>query len=261
MKPRKLISLLTDFGLQDGYVGAMHGVIHSICPDIRIIDLTHGVPPQNVEAASFLLRAHSRYFPQGAIFVAVVDPGVGTRRDILLATDERCFYIAPDNGLLSFLQNRPGVRFYAAHNPKYWLPSVSQTFHGRDIFAPLAAHLANGVPFQTLFQPKEHIQPLEQPEAEDLGDAIQGRIIYQDRFGNLVTNIARERLGEREPAYVQFGEDLQLPLVNNYAAVPSNAPLAIWGSFDYLEIAVNHGNAAQTFASRLQLPVILKLKP
>ncbi len=260
MTPNKLISLLTDFGLQDGYVGAMHGVIYSICPEARIVDLTHGVPPQNVEAAAFLLRAHSRYFPHGTIHVAVVDPGVGSSREIILAVDDRYFYLAPDNGLLTFLQGRPGVRFYAANNPDYWLPAVSNTFHGRDIFAPLAAHLASGVAIEAMFRPKKQIHPLPEAEAEDAGHEIRGRVIYHDRFGNLITNISRASVGERVPQMVLFGDELRLPLVNSYASVPVNAPLAIWGSFDYLEIAVNHGNAAQEFQAYLKKPVILKLR-
>ncbi len=260
MHPRALITLLTDFGWQDGYIGAMKGVIFSICPGARIVDLTHDVPPQNIDAAAFLLQAHSRFFPAGTIHVAVVDPGVGGERGIVLARDARYMYLAPDNGLLTFLADRPDASFYLASDPSFWLTEVSQTFHGRDIFAPLAAHLASGTPIEKMFRPVARIVTRPESRARMEKNRIVGKVIYIDRFGNLITNISRELAGKRRIAQVHLGEGISVPLVSSYDSVHSGTPLAIWGSFGYLEIAVNQGSAKRMFERELEKPVTVDIQ-
>lgn len=253
------ITLLTDFGLQDGYVGAMHGVIKSICPQASIIDLTHQVPPGDIDAGAFLLETHSRYFPAGTVHVAVIDPGVGSKRRILIAKTEKYAYIAPDNGLLSFLADAPGVRFRAATERSFWLPQVSSTFHGRDIFSPLAAHLAKGVPVDKLGPSVRRIQRRAPAEAAIFGDRIEGKILYVDRFGNLISNIRAGEIAEHfhEPV-VRFGQTDLGRLAESYAARQPGEPLAIIGSFGRLEIAVNAGRAADYFQNydELSLSVV-----
>ncbi len=259
MKPSGIISLLTDFGTQDGYTGAMRGVILSIHPQAIIVDISHDIPPQDIEAAGFLLEAHSKYFPRGTVHVAVVDPGVGTERRIILAKTADYYYLAPDNGLLTFLLGHPHVRFYQAANPDYWLPEVSTTFHGRDIFSPLAAHLARGEKLEKMFSPVQNIVTLEKPDAKKEGCSIIGRVIYVDRFGNMITNIKREWLPEqleRTEVIVQ-GQAIG-PVMPNYASAARGQLVATMGSFNRVEIAVNLGSALEYFNHALPEEIVVK---
>lgn len=256
MNPAPVISLLTDFGLRDGYVGAMHGVIYGICPQTKIVDLSHSIAPQDIRAAAFLLSAHAAYFPAGTVHVAVIDPGVGSVRRIILAHDADNFYLAPDNGLLSFLEEKTGVTFYFANNPDYWLPDLSNTFHGRDIFAPLAAHLANGVAIEAMFQPVRDIVRLPAMRPQIQHDEIIGRIVYADHFGNLITNIGADDLPENlQDWHVRIGEIDLGPLVSHYSAKKKGKLLATVGSFGFIEIAVNRGSAAKRLADYRDLEV------
>jgi len=260
MNSSPIISLLTDFGLEDGYIGAMHGVIYRICPQAKIVDLSHGIAPQDVRAGAFLLSAHARYFPPGTVHVAVVDPGVGSERRILLARDANYFYLAPDNGLLSFLAKKNGVEFFFANNPKYWLPDLSSTFHGRDIFAPLAAYLANGVAVETMFAPTSDIVRLPAIRPQVRPEAIQGRVMYVDHFGNLVTNIAATDLPQDAADWHVWAGNVEIgPLVSHYSAKKRGKLLATVGSFGFIEIAVNQGSAAATLKNYRDLEI--KLRP
>ena len=252
------ISLLTDFGLIDAFVGVMHGVIRTRCPAARIIDLTHGIPAQHVRHAGYVLADSWRYFPPGTIHVAVVDPGVGGDRRILAAhVDDQCF-LAPDNGLLSavFDQCAP-TELRQVNNRDIFLKSVSATFHGRDIFAPTAGSLAAGMELTDVGPTLDDPLTLDLPRPETRPDGtVVGRIILVDRFGNLITNI----LGPMLPLFprIEVGETEIDGLVRSYTDAPPDQPAALVASHGRLEIALNHGHAAQSLHLAPGAPVTIR---
>jgi S-adenosylmethionine hydrolase len=239
-----VISLTTDFGLADGFVGIMKGVILRIAPHVRFIDLTHEIAPQDVRQAAYVLARAASYFPAATIHLAVVDPGVGSARRPLLVTTEGAAYVGPDNGIFSRALAEPGGQAWDLDQPRFWLPQVSRTFHGRDIFAPVAAHLANGIPPKQLGRPITDPVRLDwaEPRRHSAGN-LSGEIISIDRFGNLISNIPA--------AWVATGgwrcriEGHDAPLLNTYAAAISGALVGLVGSDGTVEIAVRNGNAAQ----------------
>jgi S-adenosylmethionine hydrolase len=260
-----VIALLTDFGTNDIYVGVMKGVMHSICPQASFIDITHHIQPQSVRQGAFALLNAYRYFPQGTVFLAVVDPGVGsTRRPIALYAGGYTF-IAPDNGILTYvLSEMSDVRIVELTNTDYQLKQPSNTFHGRDIFAPAAAHLAAGVAFSELGQPLESTFSLPMPQLE-VGRQVVGEVMHIDRFGNIVTSIGQLRWvsEDRLTLYPRFGGDKErsVPVLAHDAVVTIHGLtinslshaysdtargylLALVGSDGHLEIAINQGNAA-----------------
>ncbi len=245
-----VITLLTDFGLRDNFVGAMKGVILSINPGVTIVDITHEVPPQDVLAAAFLLDTAWPYFPPGSIHVAVVDPGVGTARRAIAVETSRAVFLAPDNGLLTpVLRSGDVRRIVSLTNPRYWLPQVSSTFHGRDIFAPVAAHLSLGVPLEELGVAVDDPVLLDWPCPSKLPDGtIVGHILHIDRFGNLITDIKAEDLG-KEVVIRVAGKTIH-GLKKTFADVAIGEPVAYIGSTGRLEIAIRQGNAALTFNLR-----------
>ncbi len=255
-KSSPIITLLTDFGLEDGYSAAMKGVIYSISPETKIVDISHQIEPQNVAAAAFLLSAHFPFFPEKTVHVAVVDPGVGSQRKIILARAENQFFLAPDNGLLTPLTEFEDAEFFEVSEKAFWTPNVSHTFHGRDIFAPVAAHLATGTPAQELGRPVGTIVRLEKTKAERAGNVITGEIAYVDRFGNLVSSILATDC-DFQITEVWFGESCLGSPVQAYAEKKYGEPLAIWGSFQRLEIAVNQGSAKAFFPDYKQRKVRL----
>ena len=244
-----VISLLTDFGMVDSYVGTMKGVILRICQAARIVDLSHDVPPQDIVAAGYLLESSWRFFPPGTVHVAVVDPGVGSDRRILAASFQGHLFIAPDNGLLpiAFSGACPD-EMVLVQNTDFFLAEVSQTFHGRDIFAPVAAHLANGLELSALGPPcGDWVEAeLTRPERGPSGE-IEGEVIYIDRFGNLVTNISE---GEVPPECEVTVEGRRIHgLSLSYASVRQGELLAIIGSTGPLEVSINQGNAFEELAA------------
>ncbi len=248
-----IITLLTDFGVQDGYVGSLKGVILGICPEARLIDISHLVPVQNVPAAAYLLAATCRDFPPGTIHLAVVDPGVGTARRALAIRTSRYFFVGPDNGLFSWvLRDETDVQCRSLENPRLWRSPVSTTFHGRDLFAPVAAHLARGTALAELGPP---CSPLTLPwsSARHAADGLHGKIIYIDHFGNAVSNITQQDLATME---VRGGQTVQVAgrhrilLVDTYAAVAPGTATALIGSSGHLEIAVNQGSAVELLELR-----------
>lgn len=253
----RLIALLTDYGYVDTYVAQVKAVLLSMCPTCTVLDLTHGVAPQNVRSGAYLLATATPYLPEGAIVIAVVDPGVGTARRAVAVQGARHTYLAPDNGLLSLvLRNDSPQSAVSLDNPHYHLPEVSTTFHGRDIFAPCAAHIANGVPLARLGTPIELATLVALPELEPefVGETFRCKPLHIDHFGNVVFNLRREafvRLAQGAGADIaitllgQTGIPTQLPLVRTFGEVARGAPLAYWGSSGYLEVAVN-GGAAHT---------------
>lgn len=251
---KPIITLLSDFGLKDPYVAEMKAVILSICPDANIVDITHEVGKFDVRMGAFILARVAQYFPERTIHVAVVDPGVGTERRPIIVETSRSLYVGPDNGLLMLSAVREGIR--QAHkiaNPKYVLRSVSRTFHGRDIFSSAAAHLANGVP-PTEFGPvvEDPVMP-KYVKPRITGTEILGEVIHIDGFGNIVTNISPVELGElgiREGDRLRArlkGKTLTLRLCSAYGDVSRGNPLSIIGGTDFLEVAINQGNAARTY--------------
>ncbi len=245
-----VITLLTDFGLGDYFVGAMKGVILSINPKATIVDITHEVPPQDVLAAAFILEASWPYFPQGSIHVAVVDPGVGSGRRIIAVKTVRAIFLAPDNGLLTpILKSEDVQEIFSITNPNYWLPEVSPTFHGRDIFAPVAAHLSLGVPLEDMGVTIEDPILLEWPCPFKLPDGtIVGHILHIDRFGNLITNLKAHDL--KEGVVIRVAGCKIHGLKRTFADVGEGEPVAYIGSTGRLEIAIRQGNAARTFKLR-----------
>ena len=257
MKNPPTIALLTDFGLQDTYVGVMKGAIASIAPRANIIDLTHDIPPQDLVAASFCLQNAYPFLPLQTIFVAVVDPGVGSaRRAIALTLAKNLkgrFLVGPDNGLFSgLLQRHPPHAAVVLDNPIYWLtPNPSHTFHGRDIFAPVGAHLARGVPLKKLGSSIDpaSLQTLAPPPCIAHENRIAGCIQYCDRFGNLVTNIPGSYVAGKRWSAV--AAQTPIPACKTYSDAPLGEPLALVGSHGYIEIAVRGGSARD----RLQVGV------
>ncbi len=256
---RPVVSLLTDFGLLDVYAGVMKGVILGICPAAELVDLTHGIQPQNVTEAAFLLLSAAPYFPEGTVHVAVVDPQVGTGRGVICARARGQLFLAPDNGLLSpLLEEWAPAELFAVENSRYFLPEVSRTFHGRDIFAPVAAHLARGLDPAELGPKIESCRRIELSRARRASDgSLLGEVIHVDAFGNLVTNIRREDLvalldsdAGSEPQElaerfrVETAGSSIVALSETYAAVTAGALLALIGSSGRLEVSINLGNAA-----------------
>ncbi|TAL68725.1 MAG: hypothetical protein EPN82_09650 [Bacteroidetes bacterium] len=255
-----LIVLLSDFGETDIYSGVVKGVINSICNDAHLVDLTHNILPQNIKQAAFILRNTVQYFAPETIFVCVVDPGVGSeRKSIILKTAKR-YFIAPDNGLLSYIICDDECEIYELNNSKYFLSDVSYTFHGRDVFAPVAAHLANGTEiknFGKLIKLKDIVTippPLFQKEAVH---TWLGEVIYYDSFGNIITSIQAKDIGasfdsvqddtlKTEGWRFEISNHIIKGLKKTYSCAKPGELLAYSGSFGFIEIALRNGNAAQT---------------
>lgn len=254
-----VIALLTDFGTQDIYVGVMKGVIWSICPDAQIADLTHEITPQDVTAGALALWGAFKFFPKGTIFCAVVDPGVGTNRRAIAIQTEEHFFVGPDNGLLWWAASESTiVKCVELKNQTYFLPVVSQTFHGRDIFAPVSAHIAKGVPLEE-FGPElevDELVKLPPLRAEMSEETIRAKVIHIDRFGNAVTNLRRDdfikwlsKLEQRTWVAKVRGVSFK-SLSTSYAEVAVGKPLLLFNSYDLLEVAVNRGSAAEQLGIR-----------
>jgi S-adenosylmethionine hydrolase len=253
-----VITLTTDFGLNDPYVGLMKGVIASLAPEARVIDITHGIDAQDIVQAAHAIRSSYAYFPGGSIHLVVVDPGVGSRRAIIaLACDGHCF-IAPDNGVLSLiLRDRgKGAKVYRMDDGRYYRHPVSATFHGRDIFAPLGAHRANGRGLAEMGTPMDvaEMVPLDLSVGGTAADgSLTGTIIAIDRFGNLVTDVTRERLVEAGLGRaagnlrVTIGAHTLRGLADHYQSVGPGRPLVLIGSRETLEISINGGSAQHHF--------------
>ena len=278
-RPR-VITLLTDFGNQDAYVGIMKGVIAGINPFANIVDICHSISPQDIFSGAYLLYTSYKYFPRKTIHVAVVDPGVGSKRDIVCVETKDYFFLVPDNGLLSFIvQEEKPKSIIRVTNNKYFLPLPSSTFHGRDVFAPVAAHLSLGVKPQQLGIKINQLEQLDIPKpVRKKTGQVEGQIIYIDRFGNLITNITKEHLvkgveGQKSEDRSQklenrikqrkttlkelfslcntietvIGRKKVVGLSNTYLDVNAGEPLVLFGSAGFLEISINQGNAQKYF--------------
>jgi S-adenosylmethionine hydrolase len=288
-----LITLTTDFGTADGYVGTMKGVILGIVPAAHLVDISHEIPPQNVRQAAYVLYTAYPFFPPHTVHLVVVDPGVGSaRRPIALRTPAGTF-VGPDNGVFSYvIAHEPVEMLVELTDPRYRLPQVSCTFHGRDVFAPAAAHLAAGVSITALGPPVSDAVTLPPPRLEVITGGIAGEVLHADRFGNVITSIGK--LGWRgdelvlEPAFQDAGEKPGFSektrflgqvrfkaaealvevggreivgVYHTYAEGTPGEALALVGSEGHLEIAVREGNAAQGLGLRPGDPVVLRFGP
>jgi S-adenosylmethionine hydrolase len=242
------ITLLTDFGARDAYVGIMKGVMLSIDPGGRFVDLTHEIPPQAVEVGALVLRNAVPYFPEGTVHLAVVDPGVGTARAAIAVRTDRAVLVGPDNGLLApAVEALGGARaVHALENDAYRRHPLSRTFHGRDLFAPAAAYVAAGVPLAQLGSARTGLQPAALPAAAATAAGARGVVIHVDHFGNLLTNIERRTLDAFRPQVlsVTVAEMITVPLRATYGDVATGQLVALWSSWDTLEIARRDGSAA-----------------
>ncbi len=253
-----IISLLSDLGLKDSYVAEMKAVILSICPEARIVDISHEIEKFNIRMGAFVLASAAPYFPKGTIHVAVVDPGVGTRRRPILVVTRHAFYVGPDNGLLMLSAQGQGIsHVYHVANKQYMLPRVSRTFHGRDIFAPTAAHIAEGhAPSEFGAEINDYVFPeFAKPSLKK--NLLLGVILHIDDFGNVITNVSMrelEKIGIKEGDVLRakLKEDMvTLKLCIAYGEAKAKQPLAIIGSHNFLEISINQGNASKIFKTKI----------
>ncbi len=251
-----LIAMITDMGLSDWYVGTMKGVIQSICPEANIVDICHNVDKQLIEQGAFVLRSSFQYFAKGTIFLAVVDPEVGSHRQPIVVRSEDYFFVAPDNGILTFVHDLSKQwEIRAIENTDFCLPDKSDTFHGRDIFAPVAAHLAAGVAFENFGPVLEKGMSLNREDNLSRGEfSIRGRVVYVDTFGNLFTNITKDLIDENievKNFHLEICDQMIRGLSPHYAAVPVKHPLFYWGSNGLLEVAMNQGSLAKKWDIRV----------
>ncbi|MBF2098043.1 MAG: SAM-dependent chlorinase/fluorinase [Gloeomargaritaceae cyanobacterium C42_A2020_066] len=264
---RRCVTLLTDFGQADTYVGVLKGVLLSLNPDLQIVDLTHTIPPQAIALAGFHLAQAWPYFPADTIHIAVVDPGVGSARRAIAAQWINGCFIGPDNGLLTHvLQGGWPQQVVELTNPAYGHPAGrSATFHGRDVFAPAAAHLSLGVPLTDLGRPVDVSTLCQLPLAgyESIGNGWRGTVQQVDHFGNLVTTLPSSLLVQCHPAssWSLWAAGRRIPLGLTYSSVPPQALVAVVGSHGYWEIAVNQGHAQAMLQLGIGDPVELRPAP
>ncbi|MFP4057750.1 MAG: S-adenosyl-l-methionine hydroxide adenosyltransferase family protein [Candidatus Brocadiia bacterium] len=258
---RGCITLLTDFGTTDPYVAAMKGAALSVNPAAQLVDISHEVAPHDVAEGGYVLAGSFRYFPQGTVHLAVVDPGVGSERRILAAEVDGHILVAPDNGLLDVaLCGSSPRRLVHVKNAHYFRHPVSMTFHGRDIFAPVAAHLTLGVDLGEMGPQADDYQHLEAGTARASEEAVEGQVIHVDRFGNLVTNVSREHMaglrgGQLAALRVEIAGQ-RLPRIHNtYAEVGVGELIAVVGSAGLLEVSANRGSAADLLGVGRRTPV------
>lgn len=240
-----VITLLTDFGTSDYFVGAMKGAILSVNPQAIIADITHEVPPQDIQSAAFSLFAVYKTFPAGTIHVAVVDPGVGSSRRPIVVRAGDYFFVGPDNGLFTYIYDRELMyQVFHVTAEKYFRQPASTTFHGRDIFAPVAAVLSKGVEAEEFGRVITDAVRLESSLVAEVKDGrVEGRIIHIDRFGNCITNITRDVFDDKSARLIVKGKTIS-EFREFYADNPRNEPFAIWGSAGFLEISINGASAA-----------------
>jgi S-adenosyl-L-methionine hydrolase (adenosine-forming) len=255
-----IIALITDFGTRDWYVASMKGALLGIAPQATVVDITHEIAPGDVRSAAYVLLSTFRDFPQGAIFVGVVDPGVGSDRRGIAARCGGYLFVGPDNGILSrCLGARENAEVRSLTNPAFQRHPASQSFHGRDIFAPAAAHLAVGVPLESFGPLVTDCVMLDAPAPRAVDGEIRGEVVYIDRFGNAITNIPLSRCGGGEAdRRVVIVKGQECPVADHYDAVPRAAALGVAGSSGYLEVSVNGGSAAEVLKLTAGDPVSLR---
>lgn len=255
MARQRIVTLLTDFSSADPYVAEMKGVILSIAPGAALVDISHEIPAGDVMASAFVLRQALPYFPEGTVHCAVVDPGVGTERRILAARYAGQTVVFPDNGLITFVdRDQPLEQIVAVRNEQFFLRSLSTTFHGRDIMAPVAAHIARGLSLERLGPAPETFKLLDiPPPCEDTDGSLVGQVLYVDTFGNLVSSVSASQLdvvpGDRIGPEVFCGDQPVGPLQVTYASAKRGEALALINSMSLVEVAVNGGRACDVLSA------------
>ena len=262
---QSIITLTTDFGPDSPYVAEMKGVIYSIHPQVTVVDGTHAVAPQDILQGSFLWKQISKPFPPGTIHLAVVDPGVGTDRRLLLVETAGHYWIAPDNGLFSQVIAQQTVRQVIELDcPDYWASQVSSTFHGRDIMAPVAAYLSRGEPLKKLGTPTHGPLVQDFPKIQAGENCLSGEVIHIDSFGNLITNIRRADWDTREipdRCHATCGNHQTVGLQNTYSEADPQSLIMLFGSSGFLEFSIVNGNAAEQLAAKVETAVQLNWSP
>ena len=258
---RPIVALLSDFGSRDHYAGTLKGVVLGICPDATLVDISHDIPPHDIQTGALELAAVYRYFPVGSIFLVVIDPGVGSARRGLAADIGDYRFVAPDNGVLTAVfRDAPPRRVVELTERRYARPTVSRTFEGRDRFAPAAAWLARGIQLSALGRPVSDYQTIDIPVPDVQAESVTGVVIRVDRFGNLVTNIDRksfERLAQAGTIQIQAGTHRVGRLVATYADMADGEVCALFGSTDHLEIAANAVRAVERLGLALGARVVV----
>jgi S-adenosylmethionine hydrolase len=253
---KTIITLLTDFGTKDGYVGAVKGVIKRINPQAEIVDVTHDIDSYDVIGAAFALNNFYRYFPKGAIHLAVVDPGVGSLREPILIKTKDFFFVGPDNGIFSFIYQKEDITdIIIISNKKYFLAEPSSTFHARDIFAPVAAYLSLGIKTDEFGSPAKECVKFIIPQPESKGKGLRGEIIHIDRFGNLITNVPADLLENKRNAEILVSKRKIKGISRSYFEIKEQELGALIGSSDFLELAVNQGSAQTLLKAKVGNPV------
>ena len=252
-----IITLITDFGIEDAYVGVMKGVALSINPAASFVDITHHISPQDIVQAAYIIKTSYPYFPEGTVHIIVVDPGVGSERAIIALEMKGQFFLAPDNGVLTLLLDEGKIdALVRVEDKRYFLNTISQTFHGRDIFAPIGAHISKGIKIKEMGPPLERQEliqlNIQKPYISKQGELV-GTVVAVDHFGNIATNIDERCLkklykkNQVKKLEILIGKNRIKGLSDSYSSVKHHHPLAIIGSFGYLEIALNQGNAGRYF--------------
>jgi S-adenosyl-L-methionine hydrolase (adenosine-forming) len=259
------ITLTTDFGLTDSYVAALKGVIYSINPEATVVDVCHNIQPQNIRQAAFVLSTVYQFFPSYTVHMVIVDPGVGTHRRAIMLKTPKYHFVGPDNGVFSYVIDAcpnqpvpdsqcvkpgPDLKAYVITKAEYWRKPVSPTFHGRDIFAPVAARLSLGMPASSLGENVDIVTAFPVPHPARQAGMILAHILHIDNFGNLITNLRESDLSEAgQSATIILGDHSIRGLVRTYA--DESGPVALIGSSGYLEIALGNGSAADFFRARV----------
>ncbi len=261
-----ILTLTTDFGLRNGFVGILKGVIYGIAPRAKIVDISHTIAPQDIQEGAFTLWRAAPFFPAGTVHVYVVDPGVGTKRRPLAARLGDHYFVGPDNGMLTPLieeaeKNQKSVEFAHLNNPKYWLPKVSRTFHGRDIFAPVGAHLANGVSLSALGPRFNDPVRMELPHPVKTDTGWIAHITVIDVFGNLTTDLPASAFEGRTDLLIRIQGAEVNGITESYGHKQPGDLIALVDSEDYLEIALVNGSAAQQLGAKVGDTVEVVLKP
>jgi hypothetical protein len=260
----QIITLTSDFGLQDHYVSAMKAVILGIAPDARLIDISHDIPPQDIMAGAWVVRNAAFLFPPGTVHLVVVDPGVGTPRHPIALKAGDQYFVGPDNGIFSLFFDEFEFEAVKINNKDYWRQEgLSKTFHGRDVFAPVTAHLSNGVSFDEIGEPIEELVTYHWAVPIADKDGLQGWVVHIDRFGNLITNISEQLFEEhikKKDVKIYVGNTMLKKIVSTFGDVEEGEPAAFIGSSGMLEIGINKGNAGRMLSvdKGAQISIVLQ---
>lgn len=253
--PNKIVTLMTDFGLKDPYVAEMKAAILGICPKVVIVDVTHEIAKFNIRMGAYVLASAASYFPDGTVHVAVVDPGVGTQRRAIVIRTKQSYFVGPDNGILILAAAKQSIKsIHELTNPRFMMPKVSSTFHGRDVFAPTAAHLLNGVKPAEFGPEVREATKAEFAKVTRKNGMLFGEVLHIDGFGNIITNINQKEIAQNrvkgEVNVELTGNNLKLKFCKAYGETKPRETLILIGSHGFLEISVNKGNAAEKFKTK-----------